>query len=125
MKTKLNGPEKLVCNINNKQNYVVHIRALKQALKHGLILKEAHNVIAFNQEAWLKLFIEMNTKLKAEAKNNFEKDVFKLMNNADFVETIENVRMHRDIKLVTTNKKRNQLVSEPNYHTSKCFSEDL
>ena len=125
MKTKLNGPEKLVCNINNKQNYVVHIRALKQALKHGLILKEVHNVIAFNQEAWLKLFIEMNTKLKAEAKNNFEKDVFKLMNNADFVETIENVRMHRDIKLVTTNKKRNQLVSEPNYHTSKCFSEDL
>ena len=125
MKTKLNGPEKLVCNINNKQNYVVHIRALKQALKHGLILKEVHNVIAFNQEAWLKLFIEMNTKLKAEAKNNFEKDVFKLMNNADFVETIENVRKHRDIKLVTTNKKRNQLVSEPNYHTSKCFSEDL
>ena len=125
MKTKLNGPEKLVCNINNKQNYVVHIRALKQALKHGLILKEVHNVIAFNQEAWLKLFIEMNTKLKAEAKINFEKDVFKLMNNADFVETIENVRMHRDIKLVTTNKKRNQLVSEPNYHTSKCFSEDL
>ena len=125
MKTKLNGPEKLVCNINNKQNYVVHIRALKQALKHGLILKEVHNVIAFNQEAWLKLFIEMNTKLKAEAKNNFEKDVFKLMNNADFVETIENVRKHRDIKLVTTNKKRNQLVSEPNYHTSKCFSEDF
>ena len=125
MKTKLNGPEKLVCNINNKQNYVVHIRALKQALKHGLILKEVHNVIAFNQEAWLKLFIEMNTKLKAEAKNNFEKDFFKLMSNADFVETVENVRKHRDIKLVTTNKKRNQLVSEPNYHTSKCFSEDL
>ena len=67
----------------------------------------------------------MNTKLRAEAKNDFEKDFFKLMNNAVFGKTTEDPRKHRDIKLVTTDKRRNQLVSEPNYHTPKYFSENL
>ena len=66
----------------------------------------------------------MNTKLKTEVKNNFEKD-FKLMNNSVFGKTMENVRKHRYIKLVTTNGRRNKLVSEPNYHTTKYFSENL
>ena len=67
----------------------------------------------------------MNTKLKTEAKNDFEKQFFKLMNNSVFGKTMENVRKHRDIKLVTTDKRRNQLVSEPNYHTTKWFSDGL
>ena len=67
----------------------------------------------------------MNTKLRAEAKNDFEKDFFKIMNNAVFGKTMENVRKHRGIKLVTTDKRRNQLASEPNYHTIKYFSENL
>ena len=67
----------------------------------------------------------MNTKLRAEPKNNFVKDFSKLMNNSVFGKTMENVRKHRDIKLVTTNKRRNQLASEPNYHTTKYFSENL
>ena len=67
----------------------------------------------------------MNTKLRAEAKNDFEKDFFKLMNNAVFGKTIENVRKYRYIKLVTAEKRRNQLASKPNYHTSKYFSENL
>ena len=67
----------------------------------------------------------MNTKLRTEAKNDFEKDFFKLMNNSAFGKTMENIRKHRDIKLVTTDKRRNQLVSESNYHTTKYFSEDL
>ena len=67
----------------------------------------------------------MNTKLRTEAKNKFEKDFFKLMNNSVFGKIMENVRKHRDIKLVTTNKRRNKLVSEPNYHTTKYFSETL
>ena len=61
----------------------------------------------------------MNTKLRKEAKNDFEKDCFKLINNAAFGKTMGNVKKHRDIKVVTTDKKRNQLVSEPNYHTTK------
>ena len=67
----------------------------------------------------------MNTKLRTEAKNDFEKDFFKLMNNAAFEKTVENVRKHRDIKLATTDKRRNQLASEPNYHIPKHFSENL
>ena len=67
----------------------------------------------------------MNTKLKTEAKNDFEKDFFKLMNNSVFGKTMENERKHRDIKLVTTDKRRNQLASEPNYQTTKNFSKNL
>ena len=67
----------------------------------------------------------MNTKLRKETKNEFEKDFFKLMRNSVFGETMENVRNHRDIKLVTTEEKRSKLVSEPNYHTTKHFSENL
>ena len=63
----------------------------------------------------------MNTKLRTEAKNNFEKDFFELMNNTVFRKTMENVRKHRDVKLVTTDKRRNQLASEPNYHKTKYF----
>ena len=73
----------------------------------------------------MKPSIELNTELRAKAKNDFKKDFFKLMNNSAFVKTIENVRNHRDIKLVTTEKRRNKLVSEPNYHTTKWFSEKL
>ena len=67
----------------------------------------------------------MDTKLRTEAKNDFEKDFFKLMNNSVFGKTMENVRKHGDIILVTTDKRRNRLVSEPNYHATKWFSEDL
>ena len=67
----------------------------------------------------------MNTKLKTEAKNDFEKDFFKLMNNSVFGKTMENERKHTDIKLVTTDKRRNQLASEPNYQTTKNFSKNL
>ena len=84
-----------------------------------------HRVIQFDQKAWLKPYIDINTELKKEAKNNFEKNFFKLMNNAVFGKTIENVRNHRDIELVATDKKRNHLASEPNYHTTKYFPENL
>ena len=124
-KMKISKRKKLVSNFYDKKIYVVHIRSLKQALNHGLILKKVHRVIQFNQKAWLKPYIDMNTEKRKEAKNDFERDFFKLMNNAVFGETMENVRKHRDIKLVTTDKRRNRLVSEPNYHTSKWFSENL
>ena len=109
----------------NKKEYVIHIRALTQVLNHGLILNKVHRVIQFNQEAWLKPYIEKKTKLRTEAKNDFEKYLFKLMSNSVFGKTMENVRKYRDIKVVTTDNRRNRLVSEPNYHTAKYFSEDL
>ena len=73
----------------------------------------------------MKPYIDIKTELRTEAKNDFKKDLFKLMNNAVFGKTMENVRKHRDIKLVITNKRRTQLSSEPNYHTTKYFSENL
>ena len=117
--------KKLECNLLNKKKCVVHIKSLKQALNHGLKLKKVHRIIEFNQKAWLKPYIDMNTELRNVAKDDFEKDLFKLMNNAVFGKTMENIRKHGDIKLVTTDKKRNQLVSEPNYHTINYISEDL
>ena len=122
---KIRKCNKLVCNFYDKKEYVVHIRTLRQALNHGLILKKVHRLIQFNQEAWLKPYIETNTKLRTEAKNDFKKYLFKLMNNFVFGKTMENVKKHRDNKLVATDKRRNQLLSEPNYHITKCFSEDL
>ena len=115
---KIDKCKKLVCNLNDKKSYVVYIRSLKQALNYGLILEKVHRVIQFNQEAWLKPYIDLNTELKKQ-------DFFKLMNNSVFGKTMETARKHRDIKLVTTDKRRNQLASEPNYHTTKWFSENL
>ena len=122
---EINKCKKLVCNLYNKKKYVVHINSLKQALNHGLKLKKIHRIIEFNQEAWLKPYIDMNTKLRKLAKNDFEKDLFKLMNNSVFGKTMENIRKRREIKLVTTVKKRSKLVSEPNCYTINLISEDL
>ena len=112
---KVNKCEKLICSIEDKEKYVVHIRALKQALNHGLTVKKVRRVIKFNQRAWLKPYIDINTKKRMEAKNEFEKNSFKLMINSVFGKTMENFRKHRDIKLVTTDEKkvnqsRNQII---------------
>ena len=94
-------------------------------MNHRLNLKKIHRIIEFIQEAWLKPYTDMNTELRKAAKNDFEKDLFKLMNNSVLRKTMGNIRKHKDIKLVTTDKKRSKLVSEPNYHTINLISEDL
>ena len=83
-KKKIEKVEKLVCSIEDKDKYVIHIRALKQAFNNGLKLKEVHRIITFQQKAWLKTYIDMNTKLRKEAKSEFKKDFFKLMNISVF-----------------------------------------
>ena len=117
---EINKCKKLICNLSNKKKYVIHVNSLKQALNHGLKLK-----FEFNQKEWLKPYTDMNTELRKAAKNDFEKDLFKLMNNSVFGKTMENIRKHRDITLVTTDKKRCKLVSEPSYHSINLISEDL
>ena len=109
--------------MHDKTEYVIHIRNLNQTLNHGLILKKVQRVITLNKDPWLKTYIDMNTKLRQKAKNNFENDFFKLMNHAVFGKTIKNMRKHSNIKLVTTKRRRNYLVSEPNYHTTRSFSQ--
>ena len=84
--------EKLVTNLHDKAEFVIHIRNLKQVLNHGLILKKVHRVIKFNQKTWLRPYINMKTKVRQKAKTNFEKDFFKLINNTVFGKTMENVK---------------------------------
>ena len=81
---KVEKVKKLICSKEDKEKYVIHIRALKQALNHGLKLKQVHRVIQFKQEEWFKPYIDTNTELRTETKNKFEIDFFKLINNSVF-----------------------------------------
>ena len=109
--------EKLIPNLHNRTEYVICIKNLKQALNHGLVLKKVRRIIKFNQKAWLKSYIDMNTGLWKKGENDF----FKLINNSDFGRSMVNARRHRDIELVTAERRRNYLVPEANYHTTKFF----
>ena len=121
----INKTSKLITSFENKNQYVIHISALKQALNYGLKFKKVHRVIKFVQIAWTKSSIHKNTKLRMESKNKFDKGFYKLMNNTVCGKTMENVRNHTDIKLVITNARRKQLAFQPNYHTCKHFSKHL
>ena len=120
---KIENVKKLVANLHDKTESAIHIRNLKHALNHGLVLKKVHREIEFNQKAWIKRYIDMNTDLRKSEKSDFEKYFLKLIKNSVFGKTLENFRKHRDTKLVTIEK--NQLVSEPNYHTAKLFTDNL
>lgn len=117
--------EKLVPNLRNKKKYVVHIRAFNEAIRHGLILKKVHRAIQFKQSPWLRPYNDMNTKLRTGAKNDFEKDFFKLMNLSVFGKTMENIRNHRDIKLVTSEKAYQRYVMKPNFKDAHAVSKNL
>ena len=117
---KIDKCQKLVYILYSKKKYVIHI---KVPLDHGLILQKVHRSIEFNQQVWLKPYMEQKTIKKTE--KYFYRGFFKLMNNSVFRKTMENVRKQRDIKLVTIDKRRSYLASEPNYPTIKCFLESL
>ena len=114
----VNKVEKLIPNLNNKVNYVVHHETLKLYESLGLKITKINRGITFKESAWLKPYIDLNTKLRAEAKNDFEKDFFKLMNNSVFGKTMENIRNRVDIKLVTNKKDVKKLITKPNYQSS-------
>ena len=124
-KLKINGVEKLVPNLYDKKKYVIHIRALDQAFKHGLVLETIHRAIEFNQSNWMKGYIDFNTQLRTQAKNDFEKDFYKLMNNSVFGKTMESVRKHRNIKLVTSKEAYLKTVMKPNFKSGVLFGENL
>ena len=124
-KTKINKVTKLTCDLHGKKDYSINIFFLKQALNHGLILERVHKVISFRQDAWLKPYIDMSTRLRINSANDFGKDFYKLCINSVYGKTLENVRKHRDIKIVRSNRKRSVYASEPNYHSTKYISDDL
>ena len=102
---KIERVKNLVANLHDKTEYVIHIRNLKQASNHGLVLIKVYRVIKFDKNARPQRYINMKTGLRKKAKYDFEKDFFMLINNAVFRKTMENIRKHRDFKLVTTGKK--------------------
>ena len=124
-KIKVSGVEKLVPNLHDKKKYVIHVKALKQALDHGLVLEKIHRVIQFKQSAWMKEYIDFNTRLRTVAKNDFEKDFYKLMNNSVFGKTMENIRKHRDIKLVNNKEDYLKQVMKPNFKGGVLMGADL
>ena len=120
-----NGVEKLIPNLRNKKKYVLHYKNLIQCLDMGLKITCIHRGIKFVESEWMKPYIDKNTNLRAKAKNNFEKDFYKLMNNSVFGKTMENIRNRVDVKLVNTKEKFKKLVAKPNFKGRKIFSENL
>ena len=121
-----NRVKKLIPNLRNKTKYVLHYKNLIQCLDMGLKIKHIHRGIKFVESEWMKPYIDKNTNLRAKAKNNFEKDFFKLMNNSVFGKTMENIRNRVDVKLVNTEEKLRKLVAKPNLKSPpKIFSENL
>ena len=117
--------QKLIPTLKNKEKYVLHYRNLQLYTDLGLKVTKVHRILEFNQSPWLKKYIDFNTNKRKNAKNAFEKDFFKLMNNSVFGKTMENLRKRVDVRLVTDDKKFIKLTSKPSYVSSKIFNENL
>ena len=117
--------KKLILSLEEKEKYVIHISTLQYYLSQGLKVKNYHRMIKFHQRAWLKPWIDFNTGKRKEAKSDFEKDMFKLMNNAVYGKTMENVRNHMDFELVSTQERLLKCVNNPNYKNRYIINESL
>ena len=124
-RVEVNKVDELIPNLRNKKKYVIHYENLKQYLSLGLKLTRIHRGIKFKESWWLEKYIALNTDLRTAAKNEFEKDFFKLMNNSVFGKTMENIRNRVNIKLVNDKKRAEKLNAKPNFKHCNIFSENL
>jgi len=124
---KLSTGKKLLMTLFDKENYVLHYTNLQFYLKQGMKLKKVHRVLEFEQECWMEPYILMNTEFRKKAKNDFEKDFYKLMNNSVFGKTMENLRNRVDIRIVRggDEKKINKLTASPLFSRHIVFSKSL
>lgn len=122
---EVNAQKKLVPHLNDRSNYIVHYMALKQAIEHGLVLKKINRILKFKQSAWLKPYIDYNTKLRAAAQNDFEKDLYKMYNNAVFGKTMENIRNRLNMRIVCDARQLEKLIAKPEFVDRTIYSENL
>jgi len=119
--------KKLIPNLHDKKKYVLHYRNLQYYLSQGMVLEKIHRVISFDQKAWMKPYIELNTYLRTLATTAFEKDFYKLANNAVFGKSMENLRKRQRVELVqpeTNPKKYRKLIADPLFKGRKIFSDN-
>ena len=121
---KVGDVKKLIPNLGNKTNYVVHYRNLQLYLSLGMKLTKIHRVLKFKQSGWMKEYIDFNTEKRMNATNDSEKYIFKLMINSVYGKTIENLRKRINVRLVNNEKDFLKYTSRPTYITHKIFGED-
>jgi hypothetical protein len=115
---------KLLCTLNNKKEYVIHERLLNLYISYGLKITKIHKIISFREENWLEHYIDLNTAQRTKATTDFEKNIWKLMNNAFYGKTCENIRNRVDVKLVTDSKTAVRLQTNPFYKSQTIFIDD-
>ena len=117
--------EKLILDLEPKTKYILHYRTLQLYLKLGMKITRVHRVLCFKQKPWLESYIKKNTEMRQKAANDFEKDFYKLMNNAFFGKTMENVRKRRHIDIIATPEKLKKLVAQPTFKSITSFNEEI